>query len=135
MVFVDTNILLYAAANEPAERPKSLTARHILETEPVAVSAQVLQEFYWNATRPHKLGFDHEQAMTFIDVWKMFPFQPTTIAIIEDALFLSTQFRIGYWDAAIIAAARHLDCDILYTEDLNDGQNYEGVVAINPFNH
>ena len=133
MVFVDTNILLYAAANEPAERPKSIIARRILETEGVALSAQVLQEFYWIATRPHKLAMTHQRALTFIDVWKMFPFQPTTLPIIEDALFLSEQFRISYWDAAIIAAARHLDCDTLYTEDLNSGQDYEGVIAVNPF--
>jgi len=133
VVFVDTNILLYAAANEPAERAKSLTARRILETEAVALSAQVLQEFYWNATRPHKLGFNRQRAMTFIEVWKLFPFQPTTLGIIEDALFLSERFRISYWDGAIIAAARHLNCDTIYTEDLNDGQDYEGVIAVNPF--
>lgn len=133
MVFVDTNILLYAAANEPGERRKSITARRILLSEEVALSAQVLQEFYWIATRPNKLGMTHEQAMVFIDTWKAFPFQAIDLGVIEDALFLSDRFRISYWDAAIIAAARHLNCDSLYTEDLNDGQDYSGVIAVNPF--
>lgn len=133
MVFVDTNILLYAAANEPAERSKSITARRILLNEEVALSAQVLQEFYWIATRPNKLGMTHEQAMVFIETWKTFPFQAIDLGVIEDALFLSGSFHISYWDAAVIAAARHLNCNTLYTEDLNDGQDYEGVIAVNPF--
>lgn len=133
MVFVDTNVLLYAAANTPAERRKSITARRILVTENVGLSAQVLQEFYWIATRAKKLAMTHEQAMAFIDTWKKFPFKAIDLGVIEDALFLSGRFRISYWDAAIVAAARHLNCDTLYTEDLNHGQDYEGVVVLNPF--
>jgi len=133
VVFVDTNILLYAAGNTASERAKTRIARLIITEEEVALSAQVIQEFYWVATRPNKLALTHDQAMAFIDVWKMFPFQPTTLGVIEDALFLSQQFRISYWDAAVVAAARHLNCATLYTEDLNDGQDYEGVTARNPF--
>jgi predicted nucleic acid-binding protein len=133
VVFVDTNILLYAAANDPAERAKSVVSRRILTSEDVALSAQVLQEFYWVATRPNKLAMTHEQAMIFIDAWKTFPFQPTTLSLIEDALFICNQFRISYWDGAIVAAARHLNCKTLYSEDLNNGQDYEGVVVANPF--
>jgi len=133
VVFVDTNILLYAADNAPSERAKAVEARRILKEEDVAVSAQVLQEFYWAATRPSKLGLKHREAMAFIDIWKTYSFQATTLGVIEDALFLAERFRISYWDAAIIAAARHLNCDTVYTEDLNDGQDYEGVTVINPF--
>jgi predicted nucleic acid-binding protein len=131
--FVDTNVLLYAAGNAPAERPKSAMARHLLKDEEIALSAQVIQEFYWVATRPNKLALTHDEAMAFIDVWKMFPFQATTLGIVEDALFLCDQLRISYWDAAIVAAARHLNCKTLYTEDLTDRQNYGGVIVVNPF--
>jgi predicted nucleic acid-binding protein len=125
--------LLYAADTAPGERAKSLEARRILKEEEVAVSAQVMQEFYWAATRPSKLGLTHQEAIAFIEIWKTYPFQATTLGVIEDALFLSQRFRISYWDAAIIAAARHLECQTLYTEDLSNGQNYEGVIAVNPF--
>jgi len=131
--FVDTNILLYAAGNAPSERVKSATARRILKDDEVALSAQVIQEFYWVATRPNKLALTHDEAMAFIEVWKMFPFQATTLGIVEDALFLCDQFRISYWDSAIVAAARHLNCRTLYTEDLADGQDYGGVIVVNPF--
>jgi predicted nucleic acid-binding protein len=77
--FVDTNVLLYAAGNAPAERPKSAMARRLLKDEEIALSAQVIQEFYWVATRPNKLALTHDEAMAFIDVWKMFPFQATTL--------------------------------------------------------
>lgn len=133
MNFVDTNILLYAAGNAASERAKSAVARRILTGEDIALSAQVLQEFYWVATRPHKLDLTHEEAVAFIDVWKLFPVQSVSLAIVEDALFLCQQFRITYWDAAIVAAARHLDCKTLYTEDLQHGQDYSGVKVINPF--
>ena len=133
MVFVDTNILIYAISNSPKDRRKSAAARRILADEDVAVSAQVIQEFYWAATRPYKLALTHEQALTYVEAWKSLPFQETNVQIIDDALFLTGQFRIAYWDAAIIAAARHMDCDTLYTEDLNHGQDYEGIIAVNPF--
>lgn len=132
-IFVDTNILLYAAGNAPSEREKSAVARRILKYEEVALSAQVLQEFYWVATRPNKLALTHREATAFIDVWKMFPVQAISLNVVEDALLLCQEFRISYWDAAIVAAARHLDCQTLYTEDLQDGQDYSGVKAVNPF--
>lgn len=131
--FVDTNILLYAAGNARAERAKSVIAREILRNEEVSLSTQVLQEFYWVATRPHKLALTHAEAVAFIDVWKMFRVQAISLGIVEDALFLCRDFRISYWDAAIIAAARHLDCETLFTEDLSHGTNYGGVTALNPF--
>ena len=43
------------------------------------------------------------------------------------------RYRLSYWDAAITVAARRLGCDILYSEDLNHGQDYDGVKVVNPF--
>ena len=131
--FVDTNVLLYAASNLPAERMKSTEARRIVKDEDIALSAQVLQEFYWVSTRPNKLALTHDEAVQFIDTWKMFPVQSISLGIVEDALFLCRKFHLSYWDAAIVAAARHMNCDLLYTEDLANGQDYDGVTAVNPF--
>lgn len=131
--FVDTNVLLYAASNLPAERMKSAEARRIVTDEDIALSAQVLQEFYWVSTRPNKLALTHDEAVRFIDTWKMFPVQSISLGIVEDALVLCRKFQLSYWDAAIVAAARHMNCDTLYTEDLANGQDYDGVTAVNPF--
>ncbi len=45
----------------------------------------------------------------------------------------SIRHEISYWDGAIIAAAESLGASILYTEDLNHGQHYGSVRAVNPF--
>ena len=58
---------------------------------------------------------------------------PITQELVETAWALRKRFRISYWDAAIIAAAKELGCDMVYSEDLNHGQVYDGVKVINPF--
>ena len=131
--FVDTNVLLYAVSNAPAERLKSAEARRIVRNEDIALSAQVLQEFYWVSTRPNKLALTHDEAVKFIDTWKMFPVQSISLGIVEEALFLCRKFHLSYWDAAIVAAARHMSCETLYTEDLAHGQDFDGVTVVNPF--
>lgn len=131
--FVDTNVLLYAAANHPSELEKTRTARALVRSEDLVLSTQVLQEFYWVATRPNKLGLSHAEAMAFMDVWKLFRVQPVNLHTVEDALELCQGFQISYWDAAILAAARQSDCDRLLSEDLSHGQDYGGVRVVNPF--
>ncbi len=42
-------------------------------------------------------------------------------------------YRISYWDGAILAVAQALGARILFTEDLDDGQDYGGIRAVNPF--
>ena len=49
------------------------------------------------------------------------------------ALELVTRYRISNWDAAILAAALESGCEFVYSEDLNDGQDYGGVRVVNPF--
>jgi len=52
---------------------------------------------------------------------------------VRRAFEIQGQFQISYWDAVIVAAAQELGRDTLYSEDLNDGQDYGGVVVKNPF--
>ena len=46
---------------------------------------------------------------------------------------MANRHGISYWEAAILAAARMLGCDAVYSEDLNDGQSYDSALVINPF--
>lgn len=70
MTFVDTNILLYAISPVAAERPKALTARKILQRTDIALSVQVLQEFYVQATRPTRTQpLAHADATALIELW------------------------------------------------------------------
>jgi predicted nucleic acid-binding protein len=134
MRFVDTNVLLYALSNAPSERGKALVAREILQADDLALSVQILQEFYVQATRsskPDRIG--HDQAASLIEAYLRFPVQEITLSLMQAALLATERFGISYWDAAVIEAARALSCRTLLTEDLSDGQDYDGVIAQNPF--
>ncbi len=134
MRFVDTNILLYSLDLEPANVTKSAIATQILTSPDLALSVQVLQEFYVQATharRPDALPRDI--AARLIQKWLRFRIQHTTVAILQSALAIQDRYRISYWDAAILAAAKASRCHQLLSEDLNHGQDYDGVTVINPF--
>jgi predicted nucleic acid-binding protein len=135
MRFVDTNVLLYAVSTAPAERSKARVALSTLNAADLALSVQVLQEFYVQATRGAKQDrLTHQQATLLIESFFLrFPAQEMTLTLLMAALTAKERFRISYWDAAIIEAARALGCDIILSEDLNHGQDYEGVKVINPF--
>src|SRR5688572_6789738 len=125
MDFVDTNVLLYAASTDPAEQEKAERARVLLDRSDLGLSVQVLQEFYVQATRAGKAdAMTHEQAVLLIESFLRFPVQELTIAVMKAAFASKQRFRISYWDAAIIEAARALGCPTLLTEDLSDGQDY-----------
>lgn len=134
MRFVDTNILLYAVGAPSEDADKRRVASELLESEDLALSVQVLQEFYHQATRPTRpKAATQEQALKFIDSIRHFPVQDVTLDIFRAGVALSRRYQLSYWDGAILAAAEALGCDILYTEDLTHGQDYGGVVVVNPF--
>lgn len=132
--FVDTNILIYAVSSDPAERPKSERANQLLAAKDLGLSVQVLQEFYVQATRasrPDRLT--HEQASGLVASFRRFTVAPLTTDLMRAAMATCDRFQISYWDAAILEAARALDCDTVLSEDLSDGQDYGGVRVENPF--
>jgi len=132
--FVDTNILLYAISGVKAEARKCEIARHILSHRDLALSVQVLQEFYVQATRPsHPRPITHQEATKFIHSLKRYPVVELSLELVETALSTKDRFQISYWDAAIIEAARASGSTVLLTEDLNEGQSFGSVQILNPF--
>jgi predicted nucleic acid-binding protein len=132
--FVDTNVLLYAISGDPAEQDKAKRAGEILADRDLALSAQVLQEFYVQATRASRPDpISHQQAVRLIESFRRFPVQDITSAIVMAALDTRQRFQLSYWDAAIIEASRALGCAEVLSEDLGDDQDYGGVRVINPF--
>jgi predicted nucleic acid-binding protein len=132
--FVDTNVLLYAISRDPAEQGKAKRANDILAERDLALSVQVLQEFYVQATRPGRPDpIGHRQAVLLIESFRRFPAQDLTSGIVMAALDARQRFQLSYWDAAIIEAARAMGCPTVLSEDLGDGQDYGGVVVTNPF--
>ena len=134
MRFVDTNVLMYAVNEDPAEAGKRDRARDVLSERDLAVSVQVLQEFYFQATRPARARrLSSESALRFLEPILLFRIQAMTPDVFLDAVDISRRFQLSYWDGAIIAAAQVLGCEAIYTEDLNPGQHYGPVRALNPF--
>ena len=133
--FVDTNVLLYFVSTTASEASsKRSTARAILDRDDLVLSAQVLQGFYVQATRitkPDRLA--HSPAAALIESWLRFRVIETTVPLVQHALATAERWRISYWDAAIVEAARTGGCSTLYSEDLQDGMNFAGVVVENPF--
>lgn len=132
--FLDTNILLYSISSERAEAQKRQRAIALLDRDDGALSVQVLQEFYVQATRATRPDpLPHEVAVGLMGTWTRFPIQEITRALLGAALEIRAAHGFSYWDSAIIAAARALGCRELYTEDLSHGREVEGVIIVNPF--
>ena len=134
MRFADTNVLLYSISRAPAELTKRERAEAVIDGGDICLSVQVLQEFYVQATHPRrKDALTHEQAAGFVHAWGRFPVQEMTLAILQSSLDTKERFRISYWDAAVIEAARARGCQELLSEDLQHGQDFNGVRVVNPF--
>ena len=131
--FADTNILLYAGSKDPADAAKKMIARRLIASEDIGLSAQVLQEFIAAAAVKKRLGIDAAETRATLNALLAFPVVPITAGLVLQAWEIKTRYQISYWDAAIIAAARELHCEVIYSEDLNNGQNYAGLVVRNPF--
>ena len=132
--FADTNVLLYAISRAPEEKDKAERAGGLLEERDLALSVQVLQEFYVQATRESKADpIAHEDALDLVASFRRFPVLPLTADLVDAAMATRARFQLSYWDAAIIEAARSLGCKLVLSEDLSDGQDYDGVRVENPF--
>lgn len=134
MRFADTNVLLYAISTVADERPKQQQALAILEDERLVVSVQVLQEFYVEAT--HRARADrltHTQAVALIESWLRYRVQEGSVGLLRDALASAARWKLSYWDAAIVEAAREAGCTTLLSEDFQDGADFAGVRVVNPF--
>ncbi len=132
--FLDTNILLYSISSDPAETAKRARAIALLDADDNALSVQVLQEFYVQATRPTRPDpLPHDIAAGLIRTWLRFRVQEVTVPVLVDALKIKGRHGISYWDAAIVAAARALGCRELCSEDMAHGWDCDGTRVVNPF--
>lgn len=131
--FADTNIVLYAGSKDPADAAKKKIARQLIAAEDIGLSAQVLQEFIAAAASKKRLGIDAAEAKATLGALLAFPIVPITAGLVLQAWEIKTRYQISYWDGAIIAAGQEIRCEIIYSEDLNDSQDYGGVIVRNPF--
>jgi predicted nucleic acid-binding protein len=132
-VFFDTNVLVYAAIGTGKDERKRKRALELIEAEDFGTSAQVLQEFFVTVARKASRPLTAAQALEWIEQWMAFPCQAVDHQLVRIAIEQSERHMISYWDAAILVAADALGAQTVYSEDLNDGQQYGRVRVINPF--
>jgi predicted nucleic acid-binding protein len=131
--FVDTNILVYAVDCAELDSRKRQIAREILLLPRLHLSVQVLNEFISVARNPKKLSLSRDQESRWLREWFEFKIAAITFLTFQKALEFHLRYQLSHWDSLIIASAREAACSIVYSEDMNHGQSYDGVKVINPF--
>jgi predicted nucleic acid-binding protein len=133
--FVDTNVLVYAF--DKSSSPKKLVAQRLMsqlmDEDLLRVSTQVLQELFVTLTRKVSQPCSSEEALTLLEDLAAWPVMVVDYAAIRAAVGLADQAKVSFWDALIVVAAARTGAAVLYTEDLNDGQEILGVRIHNPF--
>lgn len=133
--FVDTNVLVYAhdaSAGRKHEVARALI-KNLWADRSGVVSTQVLQELYVNVRRVAFNPLDATEARELIEDYLSWHTVVNDGATILGAIALEERYGISFWDALIVHAANTAGVDTLYTEDLNHGQVYGTVTAVNPF--
>ncbi len=131
-VFCDSNILLYAASNAPEDAAKRAAARRVLALPGVGFSAQVLQEFYVNATRKLAQPLTKPFAQSIVEKYSNWCTETTSTEVLS-AFRIEREAKISFWDALICASAQKAGATVLLSEDMNAGQKIAGLRIQNPF--
>ena len=132
--FVDTNILMYAhdaSAGPMHERAKALVEELWRDRNGV-VSTQVLQELAVNLRRKAARPIDAKATRDIVADYLTWQVVVNSGESILDALDLEAQYRISFLDALVLHAANASGAEVLYSEDLSDGQTYGSVRVVNP---
>ncbi len=132
--FVDTNLFVYAhdrTAGRKRELARALIS-DLWHSRTGCVSVQVLQELFVNLTRkvPNPLSAE-AVARLIADLSHWITHAPRPEDVLG-AIELHRHGGVSFWDAMILTSARALGCEVLYSEDLNPGQTYSGVLVLNP---
>jgi predicted nucleic acid-binding protein len=133
--FVDTNILVYAHDNSAGGKQER--ARALLEqlwnTRDGCLSVQILQEFFVSVTRKIPKPLDAAAAKEIIaDLSRWYVHAPAADDVLA-AIGLQRRTGISFWDAMMVRSAVEIGCGVIYSEDLNHGQRYDGARVENPF--
>ena len=134
LCFVDTNVLMYAL--DKGMSPKKQIARRLvqelMEGNRTRVSTQVLQELYVVLTRKVSHRCSNEDALAVLDDLTAWPLTVVDYAAIRAAADLAERSKLSFWDALIVISAARAGAAMIYTEDLNDGQEILGIRISNP---
>jgi predicted nucleic acid-binding protein len=132
-VFVDSNVFVYwvDGIDPDKQRKTSLWIEELWKTRSGRVSFQVLQEFFFAATKRKPEAVEKIRA----EVRHLLVWHPVSIelSLLEHAWKIQDRYRLSFWDSLIVAAAKAASCRWLLTEDLQSGQTLDGITVVNPF--
>ena len=133
--FFDTNVLVYAFdSGVPA---KQQVARDLIAAAAsgatAVLSVQVSGEFFHTTVVRTKLLSVTEAEKAINAFRKTFEVASVSDALVDAAIQIHKRYQLRYWDALILATANDCGCQELLSEDMNAGQDYDGVTVVNPF--
>ena len=136
-VFVDSTTLLYSQDRRDPRKQERAVAwlKALVTSNALTLSLQVLNETYGVVRRKPEFAHWRSDVRRFLVDQMLWAPAPLTGEDIEAAWRLEDRYRIAYWDALLLASANRAGCDYFLSEDLNDGQLYGTVRALNPFRH
>lgn len=134
--FLDTNIFVYAfdASSPKKSAQAEKLIRRAIQTRGGIVSYQVVQEFFNVALRRFAKPMSSADAEQYLST----TFRPllsvhSSPALYSEALRIGARFRLPWYDSLIVASAIEGQCDVLYSEDFQDGQQFGALTIANPF--
>jgi predicted nucleic acid-binding protein len=135
LVFVDTNVLIYADDERDALKQPiaKLWLEKLWAERSIRTSMQVLSEYYYNITRKAKPPVSAETAWEEVQSLLALHPQPTDGRLLERGHVVERRYQLSWWDSLIVAAAQLQSCALLLTEDLQDGAQFGDLRVCNPF--
>jgi predicted nucleic acid-binding protein len=131
--FIDTNVLVYAQASDVPDKQRAALdlLKELYEQGLGVLSTQVLQEFCNVALK--KLKLSERDLRLQLDLYEQFEVVQVTPTIIRAALDVRQTRSVSFFDAMVLASAHTAGCSVLWTEDMNAGEEVNGVRISNPF--
>jgi len=133
--FVDTNVLVYAYDADAGAKHRSAQSRlrALWEDESGLMSTQVLQEFYVTVTRKLSRPLSGRRAREVVATYRAWPIHRPDVDDVVAASELEEHHQLSFWDSLIVVSARRSGARSLLTEDLRDGQRFDGLEVVSPF--
>lgn len=113
--FIDTNILVYLASGDVTKADRA----EAVIRDGGAISVQVLNEFTHVARRKMRLSWSETQSFLAL-IRSLLTVRPISVGIHESGLALAERHGFSIWDAMVVASALDADCDVLWSEDMQD---------------
>jgi predicted nucleic acid-binding protein len=134
-IFADTNLLLYVRdESEPAKQARAAEWHERLWREALGrTSTQVISEYYVNLKRVAGSRLSADEA--WAQASRYFAWKPRAVddEVLASAREIERRYRISWWDSLVVACAQLQGCELLLTEDLQDGMRFGSVTVRSPF--